>query len=296
MEGMLQAVVVVFMLFLCSLCLFAVIVIVRDIIHENGKIRRARDRAEIRERLDTVELAELISKVGESKKQEAPEPAAPAAAPVAEETPKPEPIPVEEKAVVIEAPCIEGIIEPESVVELEAEVEENEEGIIRVGDDENAVVFSRRTVTLEEKYASLSSEFKRYFDEIIRHAKAKEGVREIKSANYYDYKNGSYKVLRINIKRGEIVCEFQFVDRDFLNYANASNVKMKQGSTSVKVGDASAVGAVKDGIDLVCSQIAEDREYKKNLSNQKRREMRKKEREVSGAAAPALVGVGEEEN
>ena len=43
METMLQAVVVVFMLFLCSLCLFAVIVIVRDIIYENAKIRRERE-------------------------------------------------------------------------------------------------------------------------------------------------------------------------------------------------------------------------------------------------------------
>ena len=37
MEFMLQAVVAVFMLFLCALCLFAVVVIVRDIIHENAK-------------------------------------------------------------------------------------------------------------------------------------------------------------------------------------------------------------------------------------------------------------------
>ena len=43
METMLQAVVVVFMLFLCSLCLFAVIVIVRDIIYENAKTRRERE-------------------------------------------------------------------------------------------------------------------------------------------------------------------------------------------------------------------------------------------------------------
>ena len=108
---------------------------------------------------------------------------------------------------------------------------------------------------------------------------AKEGVRELKYTNYYDYKIGSYKVLRISIKRGEIVCEFQFLDRDFLDYANSSNVKIKQSASSIRVTEPSAVGTVKDGIDLVVTQIAEDKEHKKNLAKEKRREKRRKERE-----------------
>ena len=44
MEFMLQTVVVMFMLFLCALCLFAVVVIARDIIHENAKNRRERQK------------------------------------------------------------------------------------------------------------------------------------------------------------------------------------------------------------------------------------------------------------
>ena len=43
MEFVLQAVVVVFMLFLCALCLFAVVVIARDIIHESAANKRARE-------------------------------------------------------------------------------------------------------------------------------------------------------------------------------------------------------------------------------------------------------------
>lgn len=264
MEGMLQAVVIVFMLFLCSLCLFAVIVIVRDIIREHGKARRAEDLAELYATIDVEKLAEHIAKASASAKieeeeEEEPGPVILTDEPESEPTPEPAPAPVE----------------------VVAEVEQAQPA--EAQDDENAVVFSRQTLTLEERYATLSTEFKRHFDDIIRHAMAKEGVKELKYSNYYDYKIGSYKVLRITIKRGDIVCEFQFLDRDFLNYANASNVKMSKSATSIKVTEPSAVGAVKDGIDLVCAQIAEDKEYKKNLAREKRREKRRKDREENGA-------------
>ncbi|MBP3322917.1 MAG: hypothetical protein J6M16_01840, partial [Clostridia bacterium] len=53
-------------------------------------------------------------------------------------------------------------------------------------------------------------------------------------------------------------------------------VKMKPSATSVKVVEPSAVGVAKDGIDLVCQQIEEEKEYKKQLAKEKRREQRKK--------------------
>ena len=295
MESMLQAVVVVFMMFLCALCLFAVVVIVRDIIHENGRIRRARDRAEIRERFDNIGLAEILAKITANKKTEdvivpAPVSNDPMLKPVVLESVVEKVPVVEEIPVVTEIPVVQEIpvVEVAPVAEVAPVVEEAPVAVEPTPtEDENAVVFSRQTLTLEERYATLSTEYKRYFDDIIRHAMAKEGVRELKYTNYNDYKNGSYKVLRITIKRGEIVCEFQFLDRDFLNYANSSSVKMKQSATTIKISEPSAVGAVKDGIDLVCSQIAEDKAYKKNLANEKRREKRKKDREEAPAAAPA---------
>ena len=151
-------------------------------------------------------------------------------------------------------------------------------------EDEGAVAFSTHTLTIEEKYATLSSEFKRYFDDIIKHALSKEGVKEFKHTGSYDYKIGVYRVVRLMIKRGEIVCEFRFIDRDILDYANASNIKMKQSATTIKVTEASAVGAAKDGIDLVCTQIEEDKEYKKELAREKRKEKR---RQAAEAAANA---------
>lgn len=258
MEGMLQAVVVVFMLFLCSLCLFAVVVIVRDMIYENAKTRRERARED--------RDYERVLKALEEAADKTPEAIPVVAQPVVVEAPEP-------TVVVVEAPAKETPAPVEEAPALEEAVE-----------DEGAVVFSANTLTMEEKYATLSSEFKRYFDEIIKHALSKEGVKEFKHNSSYDYKIGSYRVVRMMIKRGEIVCEFRFIDRDIIDYANASNVKMKQSATTIKVLEASAVGVAKDGIDLVCTQIAEDKEYKKELAREKRKEKR---RQVAEAAANA---------
>ena len=121
----------------------------------------------------------------------------------------------------------------------------------------------------------MPSEHKRYFDSIIKHALTKEGVKEFKHNGSYDYKIGSYKVLRLMIKRNEIVCEFHLIDRDFRSFASSSNIKMKSAATSVRVTEPAAVGVVKDGIDLVCTQIEADKAYKKELAREKRREKRR---------------------
>ena len=261
METMLQAVVVVFMLFLCSLCLFAVIVIVRDIIYENAKIRREREAERANAEAPVHEPVQVVVQP----------------APVV----VPAPAPVAEPAPVVETKAEEPVREKEPVHE-EAPVAEE---VAAAEDDPDAVSFSRVSLTMEEKYAALSTEFKRYFDDIVRHALSKEGVKESKQSGAYVYKIASYKVLKMMIKRSEIVCEFTFIDRDFLNYANTSGgeVKIKQSATAVRVTDASAVGVVKDGIDLVCTQIDADKEYKKELAREKRREKRRLAKEEGNA-------------
>ncbi len=259
MENMLQAVVVVFMLFLCALCLFAVIVIVRDIIYENAKTRREREKQE-----NPTTPAEPIQVVVQ------PAPTVIMPAPVA---PAPvEPTPVEETAPVAVAEPVEEVEEEVAVTQVEAEEI-----------DPDAVTFSRVSLTMEEKYAALSKEHKRFFDDIVRHALAKEGVKESKRTGFYDYKIGAYRVIRMTIKRSEIVCEFNFIDKDFAEYASGTDVKMKRSATSVRVLEVSAVGVAKDGIDLVCNQIAEDKERKKELAREKRREKRRQAKEDGSA-------------
>jgi len=265
MEFMLQAVVAVFMLFLCALCLFAVVVIVRDIIHENAKNKQKQAEAVSETKPDPVQVVvqpvvPLVQATVPAAPVEQPAPPAPPVEPVKEEIPEPA---VEEVAITTE-----------------------------VVENPDAVTFSKVTLTMAEKYEMLSSEFKRYFDEIIKHALSKEGVVEAKRASAYDYKIGTYRVVRMTIKRGEIVCEFNFVERDFKNYANEASVRIKQLGTAVKVTETSAVGVVKDGIDLVVSQIAADKEYKKNLAREKRREKRRQEREENLKKQTATTNQG----
>lgn len=320
MENMLQAVIVVFMLFLCALCLFAVVVIARDIVHESAKARRERDKEEREERLSAMEkqlAAQVNEKVSNTYAiQETP--LSTVGAPVAEapvvyqnppqaapiqvnvlQNPVPTPIPASLEEVPASAPAEvnndeeaskAALSESEAAMNTEIAVTdvsleetlpspEDAEEDVEDEEDPDEVSFNRLNLSVEEKYATLSTEFKRYFDDIVRHAVSKEGVKEFKRSSSYDYKIGAYKVLRITIKRGEIVCSFNFIDRNFNDYANESNVKIKQSATVVRVYEASGVGVVKDGIDLVCVQIAEDKEHKKEIARAKRRERRRLQKE-----------------
>lgn len=271
-DNVLQVMLIAFMFFLCALCLFAVIVIARDIVYESAKNRRDREKEDRLERLEAQERLKLYEAepvIAHSEK--------PLDKP--EETEKIEPMQEKaDEATRVAKEKVEALVEFAATENVsEAEEAETEEA------DEGAVSFNRVNLTLEEKYATLSSEFKRFFDDIVRHAVAKDGVKEFKKSGSYDYKIGAYKVLKLNIKRGEIVCYFNFIDRDFNSYANESNVKIKQSATVVRVLEASAVGVVKDGVDLVCQQIAEDKERKRALANEKRREKRRLQKEQQSA-------------
>ena len=238
MEQALEITLTFFMIFLCMLCLFSVLVIARDIVREaSSQSRKKKNDKE--ENVVTV-----IKEV---------------AVPVVKETE-----PVKEEPVIAPTPVIEEVPAPVEIVEEH---------------DESEVTFNKTRLTHSEKYEALSSLYKEFYDAIVKHALSKEGVKEFSNNNYTDYKIGANRLVRMMIKRGEIVCEFIFIDRDFKAYASENNVKMKPAATSVKINEPSAVGVAKDGIDRVCQQIEEEKEYKKQLAREKRREQRQKAKE-----------------
>lgn len=277
MDLLLQAIIVVFMLFLCGLCLFAVVVIVRDIIHENAMRKKGVADTVAQQQAQPVIIQMPPVQAPQPVIVQAPIPApAPAPAPVEERKPEPEeekvePVREEPKVEAPPAPIEEALPTEE---ELAMALEESED------EDPNSVAFSRNTLTMEERYATLSTEFKRFFDDIVNHALSKDGVKENRKTGAYDYKIGSNRVVKITIRRGEIVCEFNFIDKDFDEYASTSGVKIKKAATVVRVGEASAVGVAKDGIDLVCTQIEELKQRKRELANEKRRQRRKAAKEA----------------
>ena len=257
MEIMLQTVIIVFMLFLCSLCLFAVLVIARDMVAESmGKRKRALSS-------DATEQKEqIIKEVTIIKEVPAAVPQAAVITPAAPQAPQPTPAPVPEKPTVVEE---EAEAEPAPAPKQESEPD---------AADDNSVRFSTTQHDMETKYAMLSKDFKAYFDAIAKHALTKEGVKANLTKSYHDYKIGASRLIRMSIKRGEIVCEFVFIDRNFKNYASQADLKFKSSGTVIKVTEPSAVGVAKDGIDLVYNQILEEREYKKQLARERRKAKR----------------------
>lgn len=232
---------IVFMAFVSVVCLFAVLVITRDIIRESAAGARERRLAKKEER------EALMAKRLEQQ---------PVAQPVKEEKAE---VKVEEK---VEEVVATEVAEPAEEVALDG-----------------AVTFSAdKGQTLDDKYHALTSDNKNYYDDIIKYASAVEDSKRFKNMRYEEYKIGSSRIVRLTIKRGVIHCEFMMQNMNFKNYVAENKISVRQSATVIKVTDGEVVQTVKDTIDIVVKAIAEEREFKKQLAREKRRQ-RKAEQE-----------------
>ena len=125
--------------------------------------------------------------------------------------------------------------------------------------------------TLEEKYLELSPEARGWYDEIMKYAANVEGSKRFKNARYEEYKVGNSRIIRMLIKRGVINCEFALHNQNFKNYVNENKISVKQSATTLLIEGPETVEAAKNSIDIVIAQIAEEREYKKQLAREKRK-------------------------
>lgn len=166
----------------------------------------------------------------------------------------------EEPAVVAPIP------EPAAVEEVAATAEE----------DENAITFSAAGMseTLEEKYLALSAEHKGYYDEIVKYAMGQAGSKRVKNARYEEYKIRKTRLVRLQIKRGVVVCEFVLLNEDFKNYIEDNKLAVKQAPTVLKVQSTEAVQAAKNSIDIAVKTAADELERKKELQREKQRAAR----------------------
>lgn len=247
-----------FAVVVCFFCLFCMAIAMLELV--NDFISRRRKDAE------AYAPAPRIKQTPAPVEEEpAPAPAveAPVAEPVAALAAE-EPAPV----VVAEEPAAEEPAAEEPVAEEPAAEEAAEE-------DENAVVFrASNDETLEDRYLALSSEEKGYYDTILFHAVGKEGSKRNRNTKYEDVKIGNTRLVRLRIKRGVIICEFTLYNTDFKNYINENKLSVKQAPTILKVTDEAAVQAAVDSIDMVVTHIAEEKEYKKQLAREKRKQAR----------------------
>ncbi len=162
------------------------------------------------------------------------------------------------------APAPEAKEEPQA--KQEEAVTEQEEEV-----SGNSVVFETPK-TLDEKYAALDKAMRGYYDEISAYAAKQENVKHKKTNKYEDYSIGRARVIRLSVRRGNIVCEYVFPNLGLVTFAAENNMgAAKSGSTSIKVVDQAGVEAAKNNIDYVISSIAEEKKLKKQLAKERRK-------------------------
>ena len=246
--------VVVLMIFLSAL------VIVRDIVKDRLEIKRREDRE--RAMLDAQSVAPVAPVYVQPFVQPAPIASPPVQEPVVAQAPV--------------ASVVEEVAPVAVQEEVAPEVAVTEEVVAQEESLEGAVTFSAdKGKTLDEKYAELDAQSKKFYDEIVLTAAAVEGVKRFKNLRYEEYKVGALRVVRIIIKRDTVYCEFVIHNANLRTYVVENNVSVKQAATVIKVTDATAVQAVKDTIAIAVKAIEEEKEAKKQLAREKRREKRK---------------------
>ena len=240
----------VFMSLVSVMSLFSVLVVLRDIVKEILAARRekASNMASLIE-----EMERIIAKANANEQ-------------MAEEIPAPV------VAAVVEEPAPAAPVAEEPAVEIAAEEPEAEEA---EEDPEGTISFSTtQRQTLEEKYLALSAQQRGWYDEIIKYAAVVEGSKRFKNLRYEEYKVGKNRLVRMLIKRNNVMCEFILHNSDFKNYISENKISVKQSATTMLVDSDATVEAVKNSIDIVVASIAEEKEHKKMLARERRKAAR----------------------
>ncbi len=147
----------------------------------------------------------------------------------------------------------------------------NEEVVVT---DDTVTFSSEKALTIDDKYVELSTEQKNYYDQIVEYASKVEGSRRFKNARYEEHKVGKNRLVRMLIKRGQIVCEFILPNNDFKNYVSENKLKIKSAPTVLKIADESSVQIAKDSIDIAVKAIAEEKEIKRQQTRERRKQAR----------------------
>lgn len=214
---------IVFMSFVSIMCLFAMLIVTRDLIWGEREKRKQNDQAQPQ--------AQTIA-----------EPEAPISAP----TPESEPATAQDAL------------------------------------DEVAITFAPgNRKTLSEAYAELSKKYRDFYDEVAKHAEQSPGVsRHIKNDSYEEWKINSSRLVRLKIRRGIVMAEFNLQNSEMKEHIVESKIDVKQSATVVKLEDRSAVRFVIESIDLAVKVIEEELEKKKEERAKARREREREKRRL----------------
>ncbi len=182
---------------------------------------------------------------------------------------------------IVEKP-VEKIVEKEVRVEVPIEVEKVVEKVVekevKVETPAAKPVAPKKAaaprLTLDEAYAKLSKEQKKYFDTLKAYAMSKDKCKEKKSTYYILLGQSSVNPLvKLTVKKDTTVALFKMEDeyfKDIRRNAGSDGTKIKVKETELIVGDAQALDAAKEMIDLREDQIERYQEYLKEQKSMKR--------------------------
>ena len=115
-------------------------------------------------------------------------------------------------------------------------------------------------LTLEEAYAKLTKEQKKYFDGLREYAMSKDSKCKEKLSTYFTTIGPSTTnpFIKLTIKKGITVALFKMEDeylKDIRRNASGDGTKVKVKETEVPIGDKQAYDTAKDMVDLRIDQI-----------------------------------------
>ena len=188
-------------------------------------------------------------------------------------------VPVEK---IVEVPVeVEKIVEKEVVkevkVEVPIEVEKVVEKIVEIPAEKPApkAKTTAPRLTLDEAYAKLSKQQKKFFDTLKEYAMSKDKCKEKKSTYYILLGQSSVNPLvKLTIKKDCTVALFKMEDeymKDIRRNAGSEGTKVKVKETELIVGDSQALATAKEMIDLREDQIERYNDYLKEQRSMKKR-------------------------
>lgn len=259
---------IVFMSFVSIMCLFALLIVVRDLLVSDKDKKESAPVTQILPVSVPVYPAQSPAPEPEAEEKVEPEPEAEhAAAAVAESDPAQEP-------------------------EQESAAADEETETADAADDSMVKFAPKGRKTLDEAFFELGDEQKGYYNEVARYASAVPTVtKHYKNDAHEEWKIGLARLICMKIRRGAVICEFNIQNSEMKDHISGSRVAVKQSQTTVKLEDQNAVSFALESIDLAAKIIEEEKAEKKKANLERRKEKRRqaKQEALSAAAEEAAA-------
>ncbi len=181
-----------------------------------------------------------------------------------------------EKEVRVEVPVetvVEKVVEKPIVISTEAVGEAEKSKQVKKTPSPKKAPAPR--LTLEEAYAKLTKEQKKYFDGLREYAMSKDSKCKEKLSTYFTTIGPSTTnpFIKLTIKKGITVALFKMEDeylKDIRRNASGDGTKVKLKETEVPIGDKQAYDTAKDMVDLRIDQIDRYNDYLKEQRSLRR--------------------------